>query len=159
VNSGEDTKQSETVFKLFFVSWLKGVFMKKVVLWIILIACLIVPAGWGAKHSGRYVNQSSPEEYLELKPDGNFVLREIFREMSGTYKIEGTSLVLYVPLVSGGTELKTKVHYFQGVIKDNTTSYAFFSSGRIYPTPSAINRTATAPIIDLIVYFPTMRNS
>jgi len=94
--------------------------MKKALMWAALFIALAVLAGCGTKQSGRYVNQDNLGEYVELKPDGNFVLKLTSRELSGAYEIKDGSLTLYVPLVSGETELKAKFPYFQGLIKGNT---------------------------------------
>ena len=46
--------------------------------------------------AGSYVNRDNSAEYLELKPDGSFHLRERGRDFAGRYKLDGELLLLQV---------------------------------------------------------------
>jgi hypothetical protein len=43
---------------------------------------------------GTYVNQDDPSEYLELKPDGSFYLKEAGMGVAGKWEVKGNELRL-----------------------------------------------------------------
>lgn len=60
--------------------------------------------GCGSKPYGKYVKSQDSNQYLELRPDGNFFLKEkemfmgTYFNASGTYEIKGNIVTLKTPL-------------------------------------------------------------
>jgi hypothetical protein len=76
--------------------------MKKLIV-IGVLVCLAILAGIvtlyrGVGVSGTYVNKDNPSEYLELKRDGTFYLKEMGMGFTGEYEIKGDKITLYLPL-------------------------------------------------------------
>jgi hypothetical protein len=70
-----------------------GIKRVKVVLAGILMATLIA---CGGRISGTYVHDKDSKEYLELRPDSTFFLRERGMGLSGKYRIDGATVTLTV---------------------------------------------------------------
>jgi uncharacterized protein (TIGR02391 family) len=49
-----------------------------------------------ARVAGKYVHEKSGSYYLELAPNGNYVLFEGSAEIIGTYEVKGTAITLFV---------------------------------------------------------------
>lgn len=72
--------------------------MKRTV-WVFLVLFLIVLVLVGCSRSsksvtGTYVNKANSSEYLELKANGEFYLREAGMGVAGKYEIEGDTITL-----------------------------------------------------------------
>ena len=86
--------------------------MKKVLLifGVILISLGIVfGCGRGKEEAilGKYVSQKNPNEYMEIKKDGNLYMKEEVGGYSGRWKIEGNEITFYdLPL---GMVVKGKI--------------------------------------------------
>ena len=67
--------------------------------WVFLVLFLIVLVLVGCSRSsksvaGTYVNKANSSEYLELKANGEFYLREAGMGVAGRYEIEGDTITL-----------------------------------------------------------------
>lgn len=62
---------------------------------LLLIALVLVGCSRSSKSvAGTYVNKANSSEYLELKANGEFYLRELGMGLTGEYEIEGDTITL-----------------------------------------------------------------
>jgi hypothetical protein len=62
---------------------------------------------------GKYAHKKSRTHYIELKPDGNYVLYEGATVVTGTYAVDGTELTIF------GTDSTSRARIQDGVITDS----------------------------------------
>ena len=60
----------------------------------LLLAAIVLPlclcsCGSGGRYAGKYVDESNPRHYLELKSDGMFFLAPSNDEFTGKYEVSG----------------------------------------------------------------------
>jgi len=80
------------------------------VILVLLLVGLLFGCSGSKSFVGKYVNRDNPAEYLELKHDDTFYLEVRGIGLTGTYEVEGTTIILEFNM--GLTD--------RGTIDDNT---------------------------------------
>src|SRR5262245_50082040 len=63
--------------------------------------------------SGKYIHKKGRSQYIELKPDGNYVLFERGTGITGRYEVDGTNITIF------GAETTSQGKIRNGIITDS----------------------------------------
>jgi len=80
----------------------------------VVLGVLFSSAGCSKNISGIYVRDKTKKDFIELRSDGTFILREHGSEVSGKYRVDGDVIKL---TIAGETSVQAKLH--DGVIVDS----------------------------------------
>lgn len=77
--------------------------MRKRIVVLVAVLCIAILIGIvmlyeGGGVSGTYVNKDNPSEYLELKREGTFYLKEMGIGVTGKYEVKGDEITLFLPM-------------------------------------------------------------